>query len=122
MRGRGGGVYGGRQGAIEQRVGDRSGSGGARGGERAGDGSPGRDGGLRRGAEPLGGFDGDGGLRHIGRHRDGGCGLHRPDRDADVRLGRDVEDGERVRDWPVSRCLTAWAKAPTRTKTPRAVR
>ena len=60
-----------------------------RGGDRGG-----RPGALFR-SNAVGGVDGygDGGPRDIGRHGDGGCGLHGDERDADVRGGRDVEDG-----------------------------
>ena len=37
--------------------------------------------------------DGDGGLRHIRRHGDGGVGLHGDLRHAHLRRGRHVEDG-----------------------------
>ena len=46
-------------------------------------------------AQPGGERDGDGGLRDGRRHGDGGCGLHGNERHADVRAGRDREDGER---------------------------
>ena len=52
-----------------------------------------RDARLRR--EPRSGIDADrdGGLRDRGRHGDGGRGLHRDERDADLRSGRRHQDG-----------------------------
>ena len=46
--------------------------------------------------EPRGIGDGDGGVRHLERHRDGGRGLHGRERHAAVRGGRDVEDDCRI--------------------------
>ena len=95
LRDRGRDLHGGRQGAGEHRGGDRAGSAGA---ERRGCARRrgcGCGAGLRGDAQPGGERDGDGGLRDIGRHRDGGRGLHGNERHAHLRGGRDGEDGGR---------------------------
>ena len=69
------------------------------GGGRAGQRGRGREGRVRGLAEPglhQRRAPGDGGLRHGRRHGDGGSGLHGDERNADLRRGRDVEDGERA--------------------------
>ena len=48
---------------------------------------------IRGVAGPRGSGDGDGGLRDVGWHGDRGGGLHGDVRDADLRRGRDGEDG-----------------------------
>ena len=69
----------------------------ARRGGCPGDGGLGRDDGLRGDPRTRVGGDGDGGLRDLGRllrrRGDAGLGLHRHLRHADLRPGRDCEDG-----------------------------
>ena len=65
----------------------------ALGGGRARRGGRGPDRRLPGNAGPVEPGGGDGGVRHVGRHGDGGRGLHGKERHADLRAGRDVEDG-----------------------------
>ena len=88
-------LHGGQQGAGEHRGGDGAGAAGA---ERRGCARRrgcGCGAGLRGHAQPGGFGDGDGRLRDRRRHGDGGRGLHRGERHADLRSGRDGEDGGR---------------------------
>ena len=93
LRGDGRGVHGGRT-HIHHRPRDAD-SRSARAQRRgcAGAGSGERDTRLRGDAQPAPLVDGDGGLRDLGRHGDGGVGLHGGVGDADLRRGRDREDG-----------------------------
>ena len=72
---------------------DGGGSGVGVGGGRAGQGRLRRDHRLRGDLEPGGGGAGGGGLCDRRRQRDGGLGLHGAEGPADLRSGRDSEDG-----------------------------
>ena len=96
MRHPGGGLHGGRPGAVEHDLDDGAGSGrGLRGG-RAGRGRHRRDHRLRGEPEPGGVRHGGGGLCDRRRERDRGRGLHGAEGRADLRSGRDGEDGARA--------------------------
>ena len=89
----GGGLHGGRPGAVEHDLDDGAGTGRGVGGGRAGRGRHRRDHRLRGDAEPGGIRRGGGGLCDRRRERDGGRGLHGHEWHAHLHAGRDFEDG-----------------------------
>ena len=88
LRRRGRAVHQGRVEALEPDLGAHPVRAVAVGGGRERGGGVGCDGGLPGDAEPRPGAPGDGGLRDLGRHGDGGQGLHGRGGDADLRPGR----------------------------------
>ena len=93
LRHLGGGLHEGRPGAVEHDLDDGAGSCGGVGGGRAGRGRHRRDHRLRGDAEPGGIRHGGGGLCDRRRDGDRGRGLHGAEGPADLRSGRDGEDG-----------------------------
>ena len=93
LRGDGGGVHGGRAHVHHRACDANPGPAGAHGRGCGGAGSGERNARLRGDAQPGAFGHGDGGLRDHRRHGHGRVGLHGDQREADLRRGRDREDG-----------------------------